>query len=242
MNNLKFRMFDSTMKYFDLEDVYYNNINPFHGVYDVRIMQSTGHYDKNGKEIYIGDLVRFSEIDVPYEVTIDDFSKIPVLNNESDQVELHKCFKFIEIVGNIYEWKLGFIRNGGIDMREIKFRAWDSDESKMIGWYDEFFSDMSPVTRWSSYFSFIEMPLMQYSGLKDKNGKEIYEGDILLCVDELDGTTIRKGYVIFERGSYWIDYEPSYLVGNDIMDEDIEYEIIGNIYENPDLINHPYIK
>ena len=127
-------------------------------------------------------------------------------------------------------------------MREIKFRAWNEEDEVMIEWNSGFFYDTSEATRWTGDFSAIEMPLMQYTGLKDKNGLEIYENDILLCKDELDGKTIRKGYVIFERASYWVDYEPCYLESNDVLDEDIEYEVIGNIYENKDLINHPYVK
>ena len=41
-------------------------------------------------------------------------------------------------------------------MREIKFRAWDEEEKCMIEWNDTFFSDMSPVTMYGSYFSYID--------------------------------------------------------------------------------------
>lgn len=106
MNNLKFRAFDGgEMEYFDLEDIYHNKVNPFHGVRDVPIMQFTGHTDKNGKEIYIHDVIKFSEIDFPYEVIINDFMQIPVVDNELGQMRLHECHSIIEVVGNIYQVK-----------------------------------------------------------------------------------------------------------------------------------------
>jgi uncharacterized phage protein (TIGR01671 family) len=133
-------------------------------------------------------------------------------------------------------------------MREIKFRAWDSEENKMIEWDDTFFSDMSPVTRWSSYFSFIDMQLMQFTGLKDRNGKEIYEGDILTA----------PYYPFQDDGKYnyhgvieWIDELASFYMTkrlansekrgiSDGISEQIDdisnFEVIGNIYEIPELL------
>ena len=113
-------------------------------------------------------------------------------------------------------------------MREIKFRAWDQENNQMINWYDTFFYDDSPVTRYSGDFSYIEMPLMQYTGLKDKNEVEIYEGDIIRSYNEFGEA--------FEQLSV-VEYDVStgQLKGIDIKYIDYE-EVIGNIYENPDLI------
>lgn len=120
-------------------------------------------------------------------------------------------------------------------MREFKFRAWDEEESKMIEWYDEFFSDMSPVTRCSSYFSFIDMELMQYTGLKDKNGCEIFEGDIV-NVREAGHPFVNdwKGIVKMIDGCYLIENFKG-TNGEFLYDEIRETEIIGNIYENKEL-------
>lgn len=104
-------------------------------------------------------------------------------------------------------------------MREIKFRAWVPAQQKMYG----------PVTldemrtRWS-YPLYWCQPLMQYTGLKDKSGKEIYEGDILddegsSCVIAWDED--RYGWGVIDE-PYWQFYE--------------HMKIIGNIYENPELL------
>jgi uncharacterized phage protein (TIGR01671 family) len=77
---------------------------------ECKVMQFTGFYDKNGKEIYIGDVV---EIEVEttegfyrtdrYEVIINDFMKIPVIDNELGQDKLFNCYHFCKVIGNRYE-------------------------------------------------------------------------------------------------------------------------------------------
>lgn len=75
-----------------------------------------------------------------------------------------------------------------------------------------------------------ENTLGQYTGLKDKNGKEIYEGDIL------KGTFY--GFPIIEHdyvfSVYWDERHKSFMTD---YFEPTECEVIGNIYENPELIN-----
>jgi len=119
-------------------------------------------------------------------------------------------------------------------MREIKFRAWDNQNDKMlfskehkwIGREEEFYPirfERDQITHSDHY------ELMQYTGLKDKNGKEIYEGDILRWT---------QGAMTIQSPVQWADKGWFPFVGGiyDLYKRVEEGEIIGNIYENPDLL------
>ena len=73
--------------------------------------------------------------------------------------------------------------------------------------------------------------LGQYTGLKDRNGDEIYEGDILER-GELSG----KGKVYFSDGTFKVDFK-GYAYSLDFVVSDYFPEIVGNIYDNPKLID-----
>jgi len=119
--------------------------------------------------------------------------------------------------------------------REIKFRAMcDADGiQKMVVFGAEEFDDgvkawpmPNNISRIDSYDS----PLMQYTGLKDRNGKEIYEGDVIQ--DGWNKNTF--GVVTFEEGGFRLGFGYAETVG--IQSE--VAEVIGNIYENPELANY----
>ena len=114
-------------------------------------------------------------------------------------------------------------------MREIKFRAWNG-ERVLLDWYecDEWLINES--------FSKTEYQIMQYTGLKDKDGVEIYEGDI----SESYG---KKYKAIFEEGCFcWASEEigaNNNLPYTKISKFDCHigpFKVIGNIYENPELL------
>ncbi len=85
-----------------------------------------------------------------------------------------------------------------------------------------------------------DFELMQYTGLKDKNGKEIYEGDIISWKVEEDNGYKRTQFtevceVRFDNGNYKFGAnETSWW--HDLRGTEKEVEVIGNIYENPDLL------
>ena len=133
-------------------------------------------------------------------------------------------------------------------MREIKFRAWIVPIAKMVGW--------EVIRKECDRFSLLQdtkFVFMQFTGLLDKSGKEIYENDII----------VKKGHIWFDEGKpnyrgtvEWIYSQwqvVAHCVNSDkrgisdginegINNEGIEegqwsdWEIIGNVFENPELI------
>ena len=124
-------------------------------------------------------------------------------------------------------------------MRSINFRAWDNENNQMldvqeINFEDCFYGGEMQIrtTMYNDYFDCREMPLMQYTGLHDKNGKEIYEGDIVksffVDTDEA-GNEIYKYYIMEVK---YDEILCSYKI-----DKFMNLEVIGNIYENKELLN-----
>lgn len=117
-------------------------------------------------------------------------------------------------------------------MNKIKYRAWEKNLKEMIEVEEIDF--IRGVINGSSIWRFFdEIELMQYTGLKDKNGKEIYEGDILRVYDDFfrDGLDDMYGVVKFDNGRFYLNtFKPYY---NETW---IYFEVVGNIYENKDLL------
>lgn len=128
--------------------------------------------------------------------------------------------------------------------REIKYRAWDKKNKEMytlitLQWLETLY--IGGIGEFSEVMCEVDdtIALMQYTGLKDKNGKEIYEGDVLQHKTTLgpNGPEVNyhKEVVIWGEGE-WLSGKLA-LNANLFVEGQGDYtEIIGNIYENPELL------
>ena len=125
----------------------------------------------------------------------------------------------------------------GEEIREIKFKIWDKNSKKMheldaINFITRLVCMVDQEKNITKYLNLDECILMQYTGLKDKNGKEIYEGDLV----REDSPPHHCGEIKHDRGAFYISgITDGYSELCHILVDDF-WEIIGNIYENPELM------
>ena len=137
--------------------------------------------------------------------------------------------------------------------REIKFRAWCKGKhgnmtfSKPMMEYDVVLHSgayASVESGWDIHGTYQTVPIMQFTGLKDEHGKEIYEGDVVKCEmwsplfggkknDDFEG--INK-IVEWDKDG-WSPFNSRWPSGSSLMHSYTRFIVIGNIYENKDLLN-----
>jgi uncharacterized phage protein (TIGR01671 family) len=130
-------------------------------------------------------------------------------------------------------------------MREIKFCAWHTELKKMFTAEEmgedqltlsvdgKGFVNVSSLSTKLSHFAGDRIVPLQFTGLKDKNGKEIYEGYIVKLYDPYTKSQLETNII-------WDSENCRFAMKNTFIDFDFlindELEIIGNIYENPELL------
>lgn len=122
--------------------------------------------------------------------------------------------------------------------REIKFRVYDENKKQMV--FNPTINDGLFYDGWTAIEdgANIKGVLMQYTGLKDKEGKEIFEGDILM-IEQINGEKY-VAPVEYKNVSFCVKVTREHYViifpENDWEEGKKYYEVIGNIYETPELI------
>ena len=118
-------------------------------------------------------------------------------------------------------------------MREIKFRAWDKEYQEMKYNAEQAYDGCGQLHAIDCFGQLLEeenYKVMQYTGLKDKNGKEIYEGDIITCSNGM----AYQYEVEFVFGCF-LGHDKATGFSKKLYDMR-DLEVAGNIYENPDLL------
>jgi uncharacterized phage protein (TIGR01671 family) len=114
-------------------------------------------------------------------------------------------------------------------MRKIKFRSWDVREEKMLGW------DIVQNQYFYTIEQYPDYKVMQYTGFEDKNGNEIYEGDIIMynegSTESRSKMEVKWCDASFQLKAYKENW--CYDIGECLQSTLV---VIGNIYENPELL------
>jgi len=124
-------------------------------------------------------------------------------------------------------------------MKEFKMKAWLKKENKMVAiigidlnyQYIRYTVDGNLFKDDYKIADFKDIELLQFTGTKDKAGQELYEADVILFNDGIDDI---YGLISYDddEGTYRVSYEN---ITEPLSDREGDFEIVGNIFENPDL-------
>lgn len=124
-------------------------------------------------------------------------------------------------------------------MKELKIKAWLKKENKMVSIigidfnyeYIRYTEDDNLFNENYKTAEFKNIELLQFTGLKDNGGQELYEADVIKFNDGIDDI---YGLISYddEDGSYRVSYEN---ITEHLSEREGDFEIVGNIFENPDL-------
>lgn len=126
-----------------------------------------------------------------------------------------------------------------------KFRAWDKGLESMIP-VERIDFEYRLINVNAAWRTFEEIELMQSTGLRDKNGVEIFEGDVVRYTWDMlsDVNATEKGKKVRISKVFWSDWRASWAVGKKSCNNDLfryarngnTVEVIGNVWENPNLL------
>ena len=136
--------------------------------------------------------------------------------------ELNKMFYdgFV-VIPTSPSWSATFIRGlNDVDLQKIINEYYRKKGDDLGGDYD--------LIDWTEFRRLI---LMQFTGLKDKNNKEIYEGDYVRTITSKT-KKLRGGIVVWHGGGFCINYKDEPNTFEWMIYSEVKYEVIGNIYEN----------
>jgi len=124
-------------------------------------------------------------------------------------------------------------------MKELKIKAWLKKEKKMVAIigidfnyeYIRYTEDDNLFNENYKTAEFKNIELLQFTGLKDNGGQELYEADVIKFNDGIDDI---YGLISYddEDGAYRVSYEN---ITEHLLEREGDFEIVGNIFENPDL-------
>lgn len=114
----------------------------------------------------------------------------------------------------------------------FKFKAWHDDEKVMIENEEQGFE--GGVFKWFDEGQAVT--ILQYTGMEDSNGKEIYEGDIVKQVHAVPEEEVTSFCSVEFNDGMFIVHDEKFSEWDPLKDNAYSCEVVGNIYENPELI------